>query len=164
MPTLPLPTTLPQAADGTAAAALLFLSGIQTAHPLPVYNPIPAHKRDPAVKAMLQRVRNLIQFGFRDTQMRKAGYPQKYIDLLVLWEKKYPKLVRRACPLDLIPYDQLVYTYNSFDAPHVVCPRCKGYFCMRKDGRIRKHTCCLSRPGVIKGVVLATVVRSGNKS
>lgn len=157
----PLPTTLPQAADGTAAAALLVLSGARATLPV-VPTPIPAWKRDPAARTMVQRVRVLLNHGFRDTHMHKAGYPQKYIDLLRLVEKKCPKWVRRASPLDLMPFDQLVYAYNSHDAPHVVCPGCKGYFCMRKDGRIRKHTCVRANRRVTQGVVLATVVRPGN--
>lgn len=113
-------------------------------------------------QVMIHRMRAIISHGFRVDHMRRAGYPYVYIEVMRSLEAhRADALPKWRAKLELIPYEQIAY--NPSMSPHVVCPRCKGYFAMCKSGRIRRHMC---RADHHRGrvPVLATVVRSSRQT
>lgn len=140
------PTSTPVMAR-PAAAATRVLATPQTTNPISNMSYTDKH-------IMFHRIKMSIPLGFRASHMRKARYPNVYVNLMEQLEKHKPHAFPNfRAQLDLQPYDKI--TYNTTTSPHVVCPRCKGYFVMRKNGRIRKHVCFMP--------VLAQVVRCAKR-
>lgn len=139
--------------------------------PVPAVQAMTKQKHIPTMSTIervriAKQIKLLLDNGFRAAHLFRARYPSQMVQLMMHIERTKTAMLSPEATCELAPYNTVQY-YTS-TSPHVLCPTCNKACVLRKDKRLRKHSCIrMGAPratGVPMGVVaappiLATVVR-----